>query len=337
MLTLSSHKDNREILSMKPNKGKKKGTPVYWHPVKNLELRNSVDDLNYFFENEDFRDRFQLNAEEAAAIKECLHNETVCTEYQKKYFQVKRFIMQSLLNEMDISDTNQQFTIDFPKGGDTYGWCTFVCGGSGSGKTYWVVQRILRNLLGPKKDRRTFIYCSAELTLDKTLAPLRDNKKFRDNFIGVDISEDAINEAHETTPEEFFANRVQMVVDTAPDGAILVADDPMDSEATVAELMRKLIIKTQRVGRHRKLGLMFILHKLKSGSWSSQAYSSCKYIVTFPRSQKNKIRDMLETDFGITRKEALRTVNDFAQTGRAMTIHLHAPNFIASDKLLRLI
>ena len=52
---------------------------------------------------------------------------------------------------MDISDDNKRFTIDFPKGGDSYGWCCFVCGGSGSGKTHWVVDRIERNLKVPKR------------------------------------------------------------------------------------------------------------------------------------------------------------------------------------------
>ena len=303
MLTLSQHKQNQHILDMVPDRGNgKKKTPVYWHPVKNLELRNSVDDLNHFFANEDFRDRFMLNKEEADDIKRCLSNEEVCDKYQGKFFKVKRFIQESLLNEMNIADTKQKFIVDFPKGGDTYGWCTFVCGGSGSGKTHWVVDRILRNLNGPKQDRRTFIYCSAELELDKTLVPVRDNKKFRDNFIGVDISEQAVKAAYETSPQEFFENRVQMVVDTAPAGSILVADDAQDSHPVIAEKMRKLIVRVQRVGRHRKLGLMFLLHKLKSGSWSSQAYSSCRHIVVFPRSQKNKIRDMLEVDFGIPKR-----------------------------------
>jgi hypothetical protein len=278
-----------------------------------------------------------LNKEEADAIKSCLSNDEVCDKYQAKFFKVKRFIQESLLNEMNIADTKSKFIIDFPKGGDTYGWATFICGGSGSGKTHFVVDMILRNLNGPKQDRRTFIYCSAELELDKTLIPVRDNKKFRDSFIGVDISEEAVKSAYETSPQEFFENRVQMVVDTSPPGSILVADDAMDSHPVIAELMRKLIIRTQRVGRHRKLGLMFLLHKLKSGSWSSQAYSSAKYIVTFPRSQKNKIRDLLEVDFGIPKKEARRTVADFAQVGRAMIIHCHSPNYIVNDKLLRLI
>ena len=75
MLTLTAHKDNQEILSIVPSGKSKKKTPLYWHPIKNLELRNSMESLDYFFMNEDFRDRFQLNRDESAAIKDCLAND----------------------------------------------------------------------------------------------------------------------------------------------------------------------------------------------------------------------------------------------------------------------
>lgn len=237
---------------------------------------------------------------------------------------------------MNITDDHRNFVIDFPKGGDTYGWCTFCCGGSGSGKTFWVSERIERNLKGPKKDRRHFIYCSAELSLDKTLSNVRDNDKYKDWFHGVDISDDAIKES-ELAPEEFFEKNIKMKVDTAPQGTILCCDDFQDSTSIVADKMRRLIDWVQRVGRHRKLGLIFILHRLRSGIFSNQAYSSCKYITVFPRSQKNKIRDLLEHEYGFTKRVARQIVTDFSQTGRAMIIHAHAPNFIANDNLLRLI
>jgi RecA-family ATPase len=191
-------------------------------------------------------------------------------------------------------------------------------------------------LKGPKKDRRHFIYCSAELNLDKTLSRVRDNEKYKDYFHGVDISESAIKDS-DITPEEFFAQKVKMKVDTAPPGTILCCDDFRDSTSAVADKMRRLIDRTQRCGRHRKLGLIFILHRLRSGVFSNQAYSSCKYITVFPRSQKNKVRDLLENEYGFTKKEARRTVSDFAQTGRACWIHCHAPMYIANDNLLRLI
>lgn len=335
MLTLSNHPDNIEILNIRPKKGKEI-TPVFWHPILNKQLRNSVESLEYFFNNELFRDRFELSKQEANDIQESLNKDCVCLKSQKKYFQCKKHIIDSLYQEMDLSDTPKRFSTSFPKGGDTYGWCCFVCGGSGSGKTHWVVDRIEQNLKGPKKDRRHFIYCSAELSLDKTLAPVRDNDKYKDWFHGVDISEEAIKES-ELTPEEYYDQHIQMKVDTAPPGTILCCDDYRDSVPEVAERMRRLIDRIQRVGRHRKLGLIFILHKLKSGLWSSQAYSSCKFVVVFPRSQKNKIRDLLEHDYGFTKKEARRTVEDFAQTGRACWIHSHSPNYIANDNLLRLI
>ena len=335
MLTLTKHPENVEIIQMRPEKGKD-SNPVYWHPIIRTELRNSMESLDYFFKNGDFRDRYELSEEEASEIQHALSEDRVCSQYQKKYFKCKNHITNSLFQEMDISDDSKRFTIDFPKGGDSYGWCCCVCGGSGSGKTHWVVDRIERNLKGPKKERRNFIYCSAELTLDKTLGKVRDNEKFKDWFHGVDISEEAIKDS-ELSPEEYYDQNIQMKVDTAPPGTILCCDDYRDSVPEVAERMRRLIDRVQRVGRHRKLGLIFILHKLKSGLWSSQAYSSCKYVVVFPRSQKNKIRDLLENDYGFTKKEARRTVNEFAQTGRACWIHAHAPNYICNDNLLRLI
>ncbi len=335
MLTLTEHPENVHILSMKPDKGRDE-QKIWWHPTQSKELRNSMESLDPFFKSETFRDRFELSEQEASEIQSALNKDTVCCKHQKKFFHCKRFITDCLFQEMNIEDDSKRFVIDFPPGSDTYGWANFVCGGSGSGKTHWVVDRILRNLKGPKKNRRSFIYCSAELSLDRTLAPVRDNDKFKDYFVGVDISEDAIKESN-LTPEEYFEQRVQMRVDTARDGTILIADDYLDSTAACADKMRKMIDRVQRVGRHRKLGLIFILHKLKSGVWSSQAYSSCKYITVFPRSQKNKIRDLLEHDYGLTKKNARRTVSDFAQTGRAMVIHCHCPGYIANDNLIRLI
>jgi len=332
MLTLSHHADNQEILGM--YKGRKR-TPIYWHPVNNTELQNSMDGLDYFFKNEDFRDRFQLNEEEAHDICACLSCGEVSQKHQRKYFQCKKYISESLLTEMDLSGTDQVFKISFLKGSDTYPWVRFVCGGSGSGKTHHVLDQIIDNLDGPARDRRFFIYCSAEWTLDKTLSRLKQDK-YKHYYRGIDISEEAVKN-FEGTPEEFFEQNVLFFTETAPKGSVLICDDAMDTNPIVSELCRKLIIRTMRVGRHRGLGLIYLLHKLKSGSWSSQAYSSAKYIVVFPRSQKNKIRDLLEVDFGIPKKQSRQLVTDFANTGRAMIIHMHSPNYIMNDKLLRLI
>ena len=242
---------------------------------------------------------------------------------------------------MDISDQKgHTFEVNFPPfDGDkaTYAWCYFVCGGSGSGKTFWVVDRIKTNLDGPTKDRRKFIYFSAEMSLDKTLAPLRDDDQYREHFVGVDISDSAVNDSQYNSAEEFFNAEVKMRIETAEPGTVCVADDAQDGAVGLQEPMRRMIQRLQRVGRHSRVSLIFLMHKIRSGLWTTQAFSSCRYIVLFPRSQKNKIRDFLEKEIGMLRRDAKRAVKDFGQTSRAMILRMHSPQAILSKKLIRLL
>ena len=334
MLTFVDGKEHTVISDIK-QKNSRKTTPLYWSPVIQPDLRNSIDDLGYYFGNEDFRDRFELSGHQATEIKTALESDCVCEKFQQKHFKCKRFIHDSLNTEMDLSGTDQLFDFRFAPGGESYGWSTFVCGSSGAGKTHWVVEMILKNLNGPKKDRRHFIYISNEFEIDKTLAPLKKDK-FRELFQGVDISEHSMSDS-DLSPDEFFQTEVKVRIDAAPRGTIVIADDAPDAHPIVADLMRNVIIRLQRVGRHSGVGLIFLLHKLSSGIWSSQAYSSCRFIVVFPRSMKNKIRDFFEKDMGLTRREAKRHLHDFSQTGRAMICRMHAPCAFMNEKLIRLL
>jgi len=334
MLTFEPGVDHVEITKIKQAKNKKL-VPLFWSPVIREDMRNSIDDLGYYFDNPNFKDRFELSHAQAQSIKEALSNDSVCEKNQQKHFRCKRFIHNSLNTEMDLSGTNQEFTFMFPEGGESYGWSHFVCGSSGSGKTHFVTQMIKNNLDGQKRNRRHFVYISNEYNIDKTLEPLK-KQKYEEYFTGVDISEDTIRESQHT-PDEFFQQEIQLRIDVSPRGSIIIADDCPDSHPHVAEAMRNLIVRLQRVGRHKGVGLFFLLHKLSSGLWSSQAYSSARNIIVFPRSMKNKIRDLMEKEMGIPRREAQRHLHDFAQTGRAMVIRMHAPASLQNEKLIRLI
>lgn len=340
MLTLTPHADNVQIAEIRTGRNKKL-QPLWWHPTVQKELMNSVEDLGYFFNNEDFTDRFELSQEQAQSIQTHLASNSVCADNHIKHFKCKRFITEALYSEMDISDQkNQTFEVNFPPfEGDkaTYGWCYFVCGGSGSGKTHWVLQRIKANLDGPAKHRRKFIYFSAELELDRTLAPVRDDEKYRDNFTGVDISDSSVNDSQYASAEEFFNAEVKTRIETAEPGTMIIADDAQDGALGLQEPMRRMIERLQRVGRHSRVGLMFLLHKIRSGLWTSQAMSSCRYIVLFPRSQKNKIRDFMEKELGMLRRDAKRAVKDFGQRSRAMVIRMHSPQALISEQLIRLL
>ena len=334
MLTFQKGKEHTEIVKLK-QKGNKKNVPVLWSPVMKDELRNSIEDLDYFFQNDNFISRFELNTSESQGIKTALEQNCVCEQYQRKFFACKKYVYQSLNTEMDLSGSEQEFVFNFPPGGESYAWSTFVCGSSGSGKTHWVVDLCKRNLDGPQKDKRNFYYVSNELTIDKTLQPLRIDK-YREHFTGIDISEGAIKDSG-LSATDYFRDRVKILIDNAPTGSVVICDDAQDSDPDLAELMRREIVKLQRVGRHKGIGLIYLLHSLRSGIWSSTAYSSCKYIVVFPRSMKNRIRKLLEDELGIPKREAERHLFDFSQTDRALIMRMHAPCCFLNKKLLRLI
>ena len=116
-----------------------------------------------------------------------------------------------------------------------------------------------------------------------------------------------------------------------------IFDDPVDAAEGLQTPIRNLINRSLRVSRHKQMGLMFILHRIRSGTWSVQGSNSCKYFVLFPRSQKGKCVQFLNQDMGLTLRESRRMVADFAATGRAMTVQLFAPNCLIGDTLIRLI
>lgn len=331
MLTLRPHKDNIQLCQMRDGR---KRIPVYWHPVRKKELRMAVTDINGFV-TEEFRDRFRISKGQADEILNHIKAGTSPEGgLQRTFFKAKRYIEDSLYSEMDLTNSTQKLELGFPAGADTWGELSLVCGASSSGKTYHCVDKIIKNLEGPNKDRRFFVIISNEFDRDKTLGLLK-KEKYRRRVHGIDISEASlINSEHESA-QAFFNKEVKPHIDHASRGSVLVIDDAMDS--CCAPMLRKTINKLLRTARHDDVGLMFILHSIRSGLWSTQASSSCKYFVLFPRSQRGKCRDFLNKEIGCTLPEARDHVHDFAQAGRAMTVRLFSPQCLIGNKKIRLL
>ena len=117
-------------------------------------------------------------------------------------------------------------------------------------------------------------------------------------------------------------------------GNVLIVDDAKDSP--IRHLLLRKINKMLRTCRHKGVGLAFMLHRIKSGLWSQQASSSCKYYTVFPKSGKGKIVEFLK-DQGLTSSEARNIVNEYSDVDtRAMMVRLHAPQCFINKKLLRL-
>ena len=331
MITLHKHPDNIQLCKLQD---KKKTIPVYWHPIRNPQLRMAVQDLNSFA-TEEMRDRFHLSQNQMEEILSHIKKGTQPEGgLQAKFFKLKRYIEDSLYTEMDLRDSNQELKRDFPIGSESWPGHGFYCGCSSSGKTFALCSMIKSNLDGPLKDKRKFVFISAEWGKDKTLCELK-KEKYRRWVHGIYVSDRAFDMSEHSDVQTFFDQEVKPHIDYAQKGDVICVDDPMD--AICSQQLRPLINKLLRCARHDGLGLNFILHRLRSGIWSSGAHSSCKWMTLFPRSQKGQIRDYLVKDIGCTLNEARNHVHDFASAGRAMTVRLHAPQCLMSKKLLRLL
>jgi hypothetical protein len=330
MLTLTNHPENTQICVLV--QGTKK-TPVYWHPKINENLMNTVENLSSF--NTDyFRDRFELSKTQSEEIFESLKKDNVCEHNQAKYFKCKRHISNSLLTEMDISDTDGVFVVNYDKDVNAYSGHELAASGTGSGKTFYFVSKALNNLKGPKSERRRFLIFSAEWNSDKTLFPLK-HQRFSEYVEGVDCSESSLKDSQWNTEDEFFENEIKMRVEFAAPGTICLFDDAVDMVAPVR--VRALINRQLRVARHAGVTIQVILHNLRSGAWSTQAHNSIRYLTVFPRSQKGKVVAYLNRDLGIPLSQARDHVRSFAQNGRHMSVRLHAPELLIGPKLIRLL
>ena len=330
MLTLTQNDKTIQIAKLVEGKSVQ---PIYWHPTQNDELMSAVHDLGTF-NSAYFRDRFELSADQASEIFQGLADERVVEKNQSKYFKVKRHIKDSLMTKMDISDTHGEFIIDFEENPNQYTHHMLLAGGTGSGKTHFAREMIMRNLQGPKRFRRHFLIISAEWDADSTLKPLKQ-EKYRQFVRGVDISENSLKDSEWNTKEEFFQNEVKLRVEHAPRGAVCLIDDGMDGACP--DLLRRLINRGLRVFRHQGISLMVIVHSIRSGAWSQQAYNSIRYLVLFPQSQKGKITNYLNQDVGMPLKEARETVREFSQTGRSLVVRIHNPECLIGPALIKIL
>ena len=332
MLTLKPHKENEILCHMRTGN---KTSPVYFHPRIDKSLRNTVDDLGCFFDDEEFTDRWELTDEQGQSIKQSLVSGSIPEKHSSKFFKVKKHIGECLVNQMDLSGTSSTFEIHFPPKNE-YAASEIICGASNSGKTHYTKNRILRNLNRKPSERRHFYYFSAEWHDDLTLNELKA-ERYRDLVTGIDVGEDSVDNSEYSTPQEFFNNEIKVRINHAERGSVIVFDDPSDAHGGLNHLIRNLQNRLMRVGRHRGLGLMFLTHNLRGGAWTSQCSNSCKWFTLFPKSQSSKIRDFLNRDLGLTLPEARRAVKKFKQTGRVMSVRMFSPNSIIGEKFLMLL
>ena len=334
MITLHKTDEGIHIADLYENESDDKGEPIYWYPRKKKELRMGLDDVEPYLKSEEFRNYYRLHPSTAKVITSALLKgrpveESVTKSVQTKYWNVKKDLERKLYSEMDCNGSDQYIRLDFPLKKKDWSGLHVTIGCSGGGKTWSTVNMILHNLNGPKAQRRRFVYASTELTKDKTLKKLMSERYIR-WVTGVDLSDRALKESDKSV-EDWYNTEIKPVFDSVEEGGHIVLDDPKDSPA--AKQLMHWQNTAYRTVRHRGIGLTSIQHSMRGGRWSSQAYSSVKFVHTFPRgSGKGKLVDYLSKDIGVRLNDAREYVTRFAEGGRRMTIRMHNPSCLIGPK-----
>ena len=334
MITLHKTDEGIHIADLYENESDESPQAIYWHPRKKKEIRLGLEDVEPYLESEEFRNYYQLHPSVARIISKALLKgrpleESESKSVQSKYWNVKRDLEKKLYLEMDLHGSDQHIRLDFPGKKKEWSGLHICIGCSGGGKTYSTVDMILHNLNGPKAQRRRFVYASTELTKDKTLRKLMSDR-YRQWVTGIDLSDQALKESDKSV-EEWYKTDIKPIFDSVESTGHIVLDDPKDSPA--AKFLLRWQNTAYRTVRHRGIGLTSIQHSMRNGRWSSQAYSSVKFVHTFPRgSGKGKLVDYLSKDIGVRLRDAREYVTRFAEHGRRMTIRMHNPSCLIGPK-----
>ena len=342
MLTLVKSDDAVPIVGIYGTKNKKPEATVYFtHDMQKdnqnvataagvLQLHKSEIKREFHMNDEDFKEVCRMiDAEEEPEQGDALRHE---------FWQILERYENFLKREMWIGDDkDSRFEMNFPvKKADWPGTLTAI-GSSGSGKTFHIVQMILRYFkAAPVHNRRQVCWLSPELKIDKTIKKLRDNDRYSLWFHGIDISEKNLREKG-MDAASFYQKEIVEKVDGMGDDLILVLDDFPDAARALYPYLERFYNSMLRVARHRNMGVISLIHTYAHGKASSQALQSNKTIVFYPRSQQSRCIQFMRDYLQLNTNYAKELVKKFASLGRWMALQMHSPVCIYNESYLVLL
>jgi hypothetical protein len=343
MLTLVKTKDAVPIVGIyRGKKNKKPEATVYFtHEMDKdkqnvaaaagvLHLHKSELKKEFHLNDADFREVCRMiDAEEEPEQGDGLKSE---------YWQILERYDELLQREMYIGDDAEaRFEINFPTDRETWPGTMTCIASSGGGKTYFVVQMLLRYYRAtPMQSRRACIWISPELEIDKTLKPLRDNRKLAMWFHGVDISEQNLRKKG-LDAASFYQKEIVDKIESMGENALIVYDDFPDGSRSLYPFLERHYNSQLRVARHRNQGIISLIHTYAHGKASSQALQSNKTVIFYPRSQQSRCVQFLRDYLQLQTQQAKSIVRRFASLDRWMAIQMHSPVCIYNGKYLVLL
>ncbi len=342
MLTLNKTKDAVSIVGIYNKKAKKPSETVYFTHETEKENQNvaSAEGVLHLHKN-DLKKEFHLNGTDFKEVCRMIDADEEPEQgdpLRHQFWEILGRYENFLQREMWIGDDKgSRFEMNIPlKKSDWPGTMTCI-GSSGSGKTWHVVEMIRRYFQATAMhNRRQVVWLSPELKIDKTLAKIRDNDRYKLWFHGIDISEKNLKEKA-LDAASFYQQEIASKIDGMGDDVILVLDDFPDAARALYPFLERFYNSMLRVARHRNFGVISLIHTYAHGKASSQALQSNKSIVFYPRSQQSRCIQFLRDYLQLQTNFAKELVRKFASLGRWMCIQMHSPVCIYNESYLVLL
>lgn len=176
---------------------------------------------------------------------------------------------------------------------------TFIAGATESGKSFFIKRMILNDKL-----HRPVILFTNLTGDDVSFRGIEDMVKFDPN-----------SNHNWNWVLSNFANK------------ILIFDDIRNN--TIIKNFKDKMIEE---GRHSNTVVICVNHALKDYYVTKVANNDCRFIVTFPSSNRGHVRKYLKDEIGLTRKQLNRLMKISNQEGRYLIIHKFTPNAIATTE-----
>ena len=334
------HPGSKVVDKRQAAKKKQIGTVYFTHEmdVKNSNVSEAAGVLE--MHKEHLKKQTHISEHEFAEIAQMLDDEEEPDMHhplKHAYWNIRQNFDRYLQREMYIGDDpTSVFELNLStKRRDWPGTMTLI-GSSGAGKTRFLTDMMLRYLKAtPDSAKRSIIWLSPELEIDKTILPLKD-KRWAMWFRGIDISAQALKKAGKDAASYFHEN-IDAVVETSGENALIVLDDFPDGARALYPMLLQAYNNWIRVARHRNQGIFSLQHTYAGGKNTSQSLQSNKYIIFFPRSQQNRCITFMRDHLMMQVNQARELVRRFAKLDRWLAIQMHSPVCLFNSKYLFLV
>lgn len=176
---------------------------------------------------------------------------------------------------------------------------TFIAGATESGKSFFIKRMIMND----KLHRPVILFT---------------------NLTGDDVSFRGIQEMTKFDPNSKY-NWEWVLQNYA--NRILIFDDIRNN--TIIKNFKDKMIEE---GRHSNTVVICVNHALKDWNITKVAHNDCRFIVTFPSSNRGHVRKYLKDDMGLSKKQLNRLMKVSNKEGRYLILHKFTPNAIATTE-----